>query len=329
MWTKLDDNFPDHEKVMEAGPLASWLYVCGLCYSNRLLTDGFIPAGQLRKLADVKNAPTLASTLVHVGLWEQVEGGYKIHDYHSYNMTAEEAKAKRAEISEKRAEAGRKGMSSRWGASNKEDNKHNKPDNNGSRDMLSTVDNKTITPSHPVNSNTKERESTEQKGEVNTTSAQRVEKDNFTEFAEEFWRTYPARDGVKRKKKECFTELRKLGSRDWDDCLLAAQRYSERREARDGYAPDAFRWLRDDWKQYLTAPIQEQGNGNNGLSRKDAGFKDYFAAARAEYEQGESDSPPGSDRLYLSSGQSAPTVRPGDNGDGPQGMVPRPARHPH
>jgi len=95
-WIRLDDQFPDHPKVIEAGPLASWLYVCGIGYCNRLLTDGFIPLGQVRKLADVDSAGELAARLVAVGLWDEAEGGYRIHDYLEYQPSAEEVKAERA-----------------------------------------------------------------------------------------------------------------------------------------------------------------------------------------------------------------------------------------
>jgi hypothetical protein len=114
MWTKLDDNFPDHPKVVEAGPLASWLYVCGLCYSNRYLTDGFIPSGQVRRLADLPDPRECAAVLVRVGLWHEIDGGYQIHDFHDCNMTAEEAKRKREQISKARSEAGARGAEARW-----------------------------------------------------------------------------------------------------------------------------------------------------------------------------------------------------------------------
>lgn len=122
MWSKLDDGFPDHPKVVKAGPLASWLYVCGLCYSNRYLTDGFIPTEQIRKLADVDNPTGLAEKLVEVGLWERAVGGYQVHDFHHLNLTAEEAKERREEISRARAEAGRMGAIARW--------QNSKPDGN-------------------------------------------------------------------------------------------------------------------------------------------------------------------------------------------------------
>lgn len=104
-WVKLDDQFPDHPKVLAAGPLASWLYVCGLGYCGRLLTDGFIPDGQVRKLADVENATELASRLVEVGLWDREEGGYRVHDYHEYQPSAEKVKAERAAAAERMRKA--------------------------------------------------------------------------------------------------------------------------------------------------------------------------------------------------------------------------------
>jgi len=94
-WVKIDDQFSDHPKVIEAGPLASWLYVCGLTYCGRYLTDGWIPKGQLRKLADVDNAQELADKLVAVGLWDVVDGGYNVHDFLIYNPSGKQVKAKR------------------------------------------------------------------------------------------------------------------------------------------------------------------------------------------------------------------------------------------
>lgn len=83
-WVKIDDGFADHPKVVAAGALASWLFVCGLTYCSRQLTDGFIPSGQVRKLADVDDAVALAQVLITVGLWEKVEGGYRVVPSHQF-----------------------------------------------------------------------------------------------------------------------------------------------------------------------------------------------------------------------------------------------------
>jgi hypothetical protein len=105
MWSKIDDGFSDHPKVIEAGPLAGWLFVCGLCYCAKFLTDGFIPAAKVRRLADVDNAADLAARLVAVGLWEPRDGGYQVHDYLDYQYSKAQSKALQLE----RAKAGREG----------------------------------------------------------------------------------------------------------------------------------------------------------------------------------------------------------------------------
>lgn len=102
-WVKLDDQFPDHPKVVQAGPLAAWLYVCGLAYCARYLTDGFIPAAQVRKLADVDDVTPLVTALVAVGLWRECEGGYEVHDYLDYNPPAAKVRAERAANAKRQA----------------------------------------------------------------------------------------------------------------------------------------------------------------------------------------------------------------------------------
>jgi hypothetical protein len=83
-WARFDDEFPDHPKVLAAGPLAAWLHVCAICYACRYLTDGFIPTGQVRRLADVEDPTLLVGRLVSSGLWEVVPGGYRVHDFLEY-----------------------------------------------------------------------------------------------------------------------------------------------------------------------------------------------------------------------------------------------------
>ncbi len=95
-WVRLDDQFPDHPKIDQAGPLAGWLYVCGLAYCNRQLTDGFIPKGTMPRLSSVPSPAKHAAALVAAGLWDIVEGGWQIHDYHDFQPTREKVLAERA-----------------------------------------------------------------------------------------------------------------------------------------------------------------------------------------------------------------------------------------
>jgi hypothetical protein len=110
MWSKLDDAFPDHPKIQAAGPTAAWLFVCGLCYCNRLLTDGFIPLSQARRLADIDDPDAAIRMLVDVGLWQRIEGGYAVHDFLAYNPTR--GQVKRVQLDRQRA--GSKGGQAKW-----------------------------------------------------------------------------------------------------------------------------------------------------------------------------------------------------------------------
>ena len=126
-YVKLDDAFLDHPKFLEAGPLAGYLALCAIAWSNRNRTDGFIPAVQVMRLASFEgiannvfvddivdaevDARDLAIALVKVGLWEEVPRGYQIHDYLEHQNSAAEIR----DLSTARAEAGRKGAEARWG----------------------------------------------------------------------------------------------------------------------------------------------------------------------------------------------------------------------
>lgn len=118
-WVKLDDTFPEHPKVVTAGGDAAWLHVCALAYCNRHpRLAGIVPREMLSRLSDRKNPTALAAKLVSVGLWDDDPNGWRIHDYHEFQPTAEKIE----ELRRKRAEAGRKGGQASKGASKSEAN---------------------------------------------------------------------------------------------------------------------------------------------------------------------------------------------------------------
>jgi len=77
-WVRLDDTFTDDPVLDSAGPSAAWLHVAGLCYSNRHLADGFIPAGRVQRLTAIDDPEAAASQLVALGVWQLTAGGYRI-----------------------------------------------------------------------------------------------------------------------------------------------------------------------------------------------------------------------------------------------------------
>ena len=116
-WVKLDDQMPEHPKVAQAGPLALAMQVAALCYSNRKLTDGFIPRSIARTLLDWEmvddegRVQTLGITsgyvgddvtadwvidrLVGVGMWEEAPGGFQIHDFDDYQPSKSDVERER------------------------------------------------------------------------------------------------------------------------------------------------------------------------------------------------------------------------------------------
>lgn len=110
-WVTLDDQVPRHRKMLHAGPAACWLWVCAIAHSQSLLTDGFVDDAVLPMIGvpGASVVKRLAEKLVAVGLFERVDGGYLVHDYTHHNATAEEARRHRANVAERRAEAGRLG----------------------------------------------------------------------------------------------------------------------------------------------------------------------------------------------------------------------------
>lgn len=112
MWTRLDDHFATHPKIVAAGPLAGWLYVCALCYASLHRTDGFVPRAAIAMMASfdgIQADPAdLAATLVRVGLWNVTADGWVIHDFRDYNPTRSAIEQKREQISAARRSAGQR-----------------------------------------------------------------------------------------------------------------------------------------------------------------------------------------------------------------------------
>ena len=105
MWVRVDENFPEHPKVLAAAALlgadgrrrvvALWLEA--VCYSNRYLTDGFISNAVARGFKLDPNPMRVLRVLAsrRVRLCLKVPSGFQIHDFDHYQFS-------KAEIEEKR-----------------------------------------------------------------------------------------------------------------------------------------------------------------------------------------------------------------------------------
>lgn len=126
-WVRLDDGLHDHPKFTRLTDLASsqleematvglWTY-CRTWAArhprdvNGRKTAGIITRGVVRRFAgDAGDA--MASLLVKAELWITVDSGWEIHDAHLYEQPG--GVTDPAEVSAKRAEAGRRGAAARW-----------------------------------------------------------------------------------------------------------------------------------------------------------------------------------------------------------------------
>lgn len=99
-WVYLDDNFPEHPKVLAAGDQAGWMYVCGLAYTNRGPGDGTIPKVAVPRLTSLRNSKEVAQRLVDAGLWHDKGDHFKVHDYEEWNarQMARRVQARRAAL---------------------------------------------------------------------------------------------------------------------------------------------------------------------------------------------------------------------------------------
>lgn len=130
-WVRIDDHFDEHPKLANVSCAGWGLWMAGLAYCNRNLTDGFIPWSKAKGLVsnevvdDDGSVWTLARTsgmggedletdwlidlLVREGLWITVyDGGritgYRIHDYDDYQPSKEEVLAERKKNAKRQAE---------------------------------------------------------------------------------------------------------------------------------------------------------------------------------------------------------------------------------
>lgn len=114
-WANLDDQFPDHPKVVNLSHGAFRLHVAGICHSSRYLTDGRIDASVVPRLISRYKPAMLAElTAGDRPLWVPVVGGYEIHDYLEWNRSRAEIQEHQSRLRKVRSEAGKKGARARW-----------------------------------------------------------------------------------------------------------------------------------------------------------------------------------------------------------------------
>lgn len=112
-WTRLDDNFADDEEVWDLSDAAFRLYVSGLLFCNRRLTDGRIRVSKVASLVPMSNAKAnrAAQELVDAGKWSVLDAEtFGVVKFLNWNKSKERVMAER----EAKAMAGAMGAATRW-----------------------------------------------------------------------------------------------------------------------------------------------------------------------------------------------------------------------
>lgn len=91
-WTKTSDDIPD--RLWSLSDAAYRLHSHATVWSNRLLTDGDIPADRLRVLVPRFRASAVVE-LESAGLWSKTESGYRIEGFLVDQPSQREVKARR------------------------------------------------------------------------------------------------------------------------------------------------------------------------------------------------------------------------------------------
>lgn len=98
-WARIDDNFYDHPKALEAWeePRAVGLWCLALSWAMRQGSRGHVNELWVKRLIpDDGERAAVAGALVRAGLWQENGQGWVIHDFDKYNPLPEDIEARRA-----------------------------------------------------------------------------------------------------------------------------------------------------------------------------------------------------------------------------------------
>ena len=206
-WGRVDDGWWCHPKVVPLSLHARGLWVTALSWSCAQRTDE-VPEVMLPLFQGSKGE---ANELVARGMWVEVDGGWRIHDWEKYQVWS---------LSERRAEAGRKGGKASGEARRAE-------------------------------ASTKQTEATAEAGPHHTTPHQEKTSDDgvVERFATEVWEPYPRRNGKKVGRKAALAKYRRLSDKQRTDVAQAVKRYAAACNAGKTIARDCERFLANDWWQ--------------------------------------------------------------------------------
>jgi len=249
-WARVDDGWWSHPKVLGLSMAARGLWTTALSWSCTQRSD-FVPASFVTMVCPNGEAGPVVGQLVESGLWEPVgdeanakQTGWRIHDWDDYQHRT---------LSEKRADAGRKGgLASGESRRPSEANPKQIDVASGSKRQANAEAGIPTRPEPNPTQPVPDRKS--------LVASSRDEGAETVEQFEHFWSAYPDRDGRKRGKKNALIEWRRLNLDERRRAYIGATHLA----ASSDLPKDAERFLRrakggkgdfpfDDYQQQVVA----------------------------------------------------------------------------
>ncbi len=94
-WLKKDDDYPNHRKIRRLSDAAYRLHDTALHYAAHDESDGLIRHEDIDEMQHGKRLRRRISELVGADLWEEVDGGWLIHDFLDYNPSHAQLESER------------------------------------------------------------------------------------------------------------------------------------------------------------------------------------------------------------------------------------------
>lgn len=100
---RIYDEFLEDETILSLKALTYKLHVSSLIYCSRNLTDGVLTDRGVKVVQAILGYPLKrhVAELVAAGVWEQIDGGYRIRNYLEFNPDAETVKREKAQARER------------------------------------------------------------------------------------------------------------------------------------------------------------------------------------------------------------------------------------
>lgn len=96
-WFRIEGRMPHHRKIAPLSDSAFRLHITAGCWSVEERTEGMIPADIPQTLPSAPRGAALRKVIAQLlerGVWDEMPGGYQLHDFLDYNMSNAQADAK-------------------------------------------------------------------------------------------------------------------------------------------------------------------------------------------------------------------------------------------